>query len=797
MAIDPICGRQIEETEQLCLHHRGINYYFCSRHCLEKFKQAESQEEISQTYFVPEKHIVIPVGGMHCATCVLTIESALKAKAGVLEVNGNLTLGQVSVRYNPKKVKKEQLEKIIRNLGYRIPNTEKETVVSTENLLKADIKSLRLRFWLSFLLSLPLVILSTASATNMPLPTLLAKHNIFIQLILATLVIICSLSFFQKGWIDLLHSRKANMYTLVSVGVASAYLYSVFVAWAYFKTRSQLSNLHLYFETAAVIVTFILLGQYLELSARGKTSAAIKKLFYLRPNTALVVRQGKEELIPIDQLQIGDIVIIKPGERIPADGIVIEGFSSVDESMITGESIPQDKTPGKEVFCGTVNKTGTFKFEAIRVGQDTLLFQIINLVKEALAHKVPIQEVADKIASIFVPTIFLAAIAVFSVWLAVGEDFLFAFTTFVSMLIVACPCALGLATPTALVVSMGVAAENGILIRNPSVLEIAYKVTVIVFDKTGTITRGKPILMDYRGYHQRSAEEILRLAASVEKYSEHPIGQAIFEAATEKSLPLEKVDNFIALPGKGVMGNIGSQRLLITNRRFAEKKNINLSPEILIDAEQWEKEGKTVMVVVVNDKAVGLIAVGDMLKPFVEQTIRYLKKMGKRLILLTGDNKNTAEAIAHSLSLDEVRAEVLPQHKEEVIRSLREKNEKVAMIGDGINDAPALAEADVGIALGSGTDIAMEAGDIVLLRDDLRQIVTAIDLSRYTIRKIKQNLFWAFFYNLVAIPIAAGVLYSVNGFLLNPMVAAAAMAFSSFSVVANSLSMRRYKKPHL
>ncbi|MDD5347065.1 MAG: heavy metal translocating P-type ATPase [Candidatus Omnitrophica bacterium] len=797
MAIDPICGMQVDESEGLRLDRPGMTYFFCSKACLNKFEDAErAQAETPTARLEPEKKEVIPVVGMHCATCVATIEHALKISPGVHDAQVNLATEQAVVRYNPAKTGPEQLRRSIEKAGYKTVAQDKgEGLEEARKARAADILSIRVRFWAAFLLALPLVFLAIAAAYRIPLSEFVVRNNPLIQFVIATLVMFCGLPFFMQGLVAMLRTRRANMYTLVSVGVGTAYLYSVFMAFALWKTGVSPQMGGLYFETSGVLVAFVLLGQYLESSARGRTSDAIKKLIGLRPDTALVIRQGAEIAIPVEEVAIGDIVVVKPGERIAADGIVVDGFSSIDEAMVTGESFPVDKSPGKEVICGTVNKTGTFKFEAIRVGRDTMLAQIIAMVQDALGKKAPIQEVADTIAAVFVPTILVSSLAVFWVWLLLGEDFMFALNTLISMLIIACPCALGLATPTAVIVGTGIAAQNGILIKNPASLELAYRVTTVVFDKTGTLTRGRPVLTDYIGYHGKTKDEVLRIAASVEKNSEHPLAQAVVEGAGQRSIRTADVKDFIALPGKGVMARLDNDLIMIGNRTFLVKKNIEVAPQASGDAAALEAGGKTVMFVVANNKTVGLIAVGDTLKDFAVEAAAALRRMGKRVIMITGDNARTAETIAHFIGVDQVFSEVLPQEKEDKIKQLQAQGAKVAMVGDGINDAPALAQADIGIAIGSGTDIAIESGDIVLIKDDLRDVVTAIDLSRYAMKKIKQNLFWAFIYNLIGIPIAAGALYSFTGFLLNPMVAGAAMAFSSVSVVSNSLSMRRYRRP--
>ncbi len=797
MAIDPICGMQVHEEDGIKLEKDGRSYFFCSRYCLRKFQGAgEFQLEKNSTNVEGEKELVVNIVGMHCASCVAAIERALKKADGIYDARVNLGSEQAFVYYNPKKISIGAIHKVIERSGYRVIKATQVLELEQEKKARAgEILALRIKFWISFILSLPLVYLAMASGFELPLPKIISENNSLAQLLLATPIILCGYNFFTQGVFVLLRTKRANMYTLVSLGVGAAYLYSLFVTIATWKMRSSMGMVGLYYETAGLLVTFILMGKYMEASAKQKTTEDIKKLLNLAPETALVLRQGEEKEIPVEEVIIGDIVIVKPGQRVAADGIVIEGCSSVDESMISGESMPVDKTPGKEVVCGTINKTGMFKFEAIKVGMDTMLAQIIRLVQEAQSKKAPVQELADKISGAFVPMVFIIAVIAFLIWFLVTGEFIFALNIFIAVLIIACPCALGLATPTAVMVGMGISAQNGILIRNPASLEIAYLIDVVVFDKTGTLTRGKPLLTDYFAYSSKSKEEILSIAASVEKNSEHPVAEAIVSGARERNIVLKDVRDFIALPGRGVVASLDGEQIFLGNRKLMEKKSIEISSEVKVDSERLESQGKTVMFLAFGRKVIGIVAVGDTLKDFSVEAVAALKKLKKQVLMITGDNRRTAGAISAYLGLDEVFAEVLPQDKEEQIKKLQAQGLKVAMVGDGINDAPALAQADIGIAIGSGTDIAIESGDIVLIKDDLRDVVTALDLSRYAMKKIRQNLFWAFFYNLIGIPIAAGILYPFTGFLLNPMIAGLAMAFSSVSVVSNSLSMRRYKRP--
>ncbi|MDP2864092.1 MAG: copper-translocating P-type ATPase, partial [bacterium] len=550
---------------------------------------------------------------------------------------------------------------------------------------------------------------------------------------------------------------------------------------------------HLYYESAALILVFISLGKYLEAVTKGKTSEAIKKLIGLQPKEATVIKDGQEIKVPISSVKVGDIILIKPGEKIPVDGTVIDGYSGVDEKAITGESMPVEKKKGDEVIGSTINKTGALKFEATRVGKDTMLAQIIKIVEEAMGSKAPIQLLADKVSFYFVPVVIIIAILALTIWLVAGQSFAFALTVFVAVLIIACPCALGLATPTAVMMGTGLAAQNGILIKSGKALETARDVNMVIFDKTGTLTKGEPSVTDVVKIKNDANEAlILQIAASVEKNSEHPLAQAIVNKAKEEKVNLSEAKNFQAIPGHGVSADLENKKILFGTRKLMVDNQIN--PAVLEEKIiGLENQGKTVMILSFGGEIIGLIAVADTLKEYSKEAVEMLHRMGKKVAIITGDNERVGQAIAKEVNIDRVLAEVLPQEKSAEIKKLQQEGNVVAMVGDGINDAPALAQADLGIALGSGTDVAMETGEIVLIKDDLRDVITAIDLSNYTLDKIKQNLFWAFIYNIVGIPIAAGILYPFTGWLLNPVIAAAAMAFSSVSVVSNSLLMKRYR----
>jgi len=745
---------------------------------------------------VKDDRIIINVVGMHCSVCALNIENALKRSPGVKEARVNFAAEQAFIRFDPEKTSADILRQIIEKAGYKtISGSGAQSLEQENKARRKELENLKSRFIIAFIFSLALMYVSMAEGMAPPAAAAFIRGNqALLQFLLATPVIICGYSFFTRGLAVLIKRGAANMDTLVSLGVGSAYLYSLILSLGMW-TKAMPGGGHMfYYETAAFLITFIIFGKYLEAKAKSRASEAIKKLIRLRPDTALVYRDGMEKDIPADEVIIGDIVVIKPGQRIPVDGIVIEGYSGVDESMVTGESIPVEKTPGREVIAGTIARSGSFKFEAIKIGENTMLARIIELVRQAQGSKAPIQGLADKVTAYFVPAVFIIAVIALSFWLIAGKEFIFSLSIFISVLIIACPCALGLATPTAIMVGTGIGAEKGILIKNAASLQLAYQVDTVIFDKTGTLTKGQPRVTDVLGYG-RAEEEILQLAGSVEKNSEHPLAEAVLESCRQRNIDLIPAGDFISIAGKGVLARLGADHVLLGNWHLMEKKNIDIPLKMRNDAERLQAEGKTVMFVVKNNKPVGVIAVGDTLKEHAVPAISALKRSGKKVIMLTGDNRRTAQAIAGNLGADEVFAEVLPEDKAGKIKDLQSKGRKVAMVGDGINDAPALAQADVGIALGTGTDIAIESADIVLVKDDLRDVVMALDLSRYAMRKIKQNLFWAFFYNLIGIPIAAGILYPFNGFLLNPMIAGMAMAFSSVSVVSNSLLMKNYRRP--
>jgi len=732
-------------------------------------------------YGVAVSEVVFDITGMTCATCARTIEEALSGLDGLVSASVNLATERATVRYDPEMITIAGLKKAISDAGYQAVPRGDSYGDTVKEAREREGRRLRILLIFSFVLAVPTFILSMAVPFEM-------STNNWILLALATPVQLVAGWQFYVGAYKAIRNRRANMDVLIALGTSAAYIYSLLVTVA-----PGVFDGEVYFDTAALIISVVLLGRYFEARAKGRTSEAIKKLMGLRPSTATVIVDGREVELPIEDVEVGHTVVVRPGEKIPVDGLVIDGVSAVDESMLTGESMPVDKKPGDQLSGATINKDGYLKFRATKVGKDTVLSQIIRLVEQAQGSKAPIQRLADSVAAVFVPAVLAVATLAFLGWYLVGgESFVFALTAFISVLVIACPCAVGLATPTAIMVGTGKGAQNGILIKSAEALEKACRVKTMVFDKTGTLTSGKPAVTDIVATDSLSREEVLRLAAVAEKGSEHPVGQAIVDAANGNLPALDEPEAFQAFGGRGILAKVDGREVLLGNRALMSENGVEtVSHEGNI--QELEGSGKTVMIMSVDRKMAGLIAVSDTPRQNAPEAIDQLHGMGIETVMLTGDNRRTAEAIARQVGIDKVVAEVLPEDKVKAILQLRQDGNLVAMVGDGINDAPALAQADVGIALGSGTDIAMESGDIVLVKDDLRDVVAAVKLSRYTIGKVKQNLFWAFFYNSIGIPIAAGILYPFFGFLLNPVIAAAAMGFSSVSVVANSLLMNRYQ----
>ncbi len=744
------------------------------------------------------KKINISISGMHCASCAVNIQRALSKKNGVKSVVVNFATENAVVEFDQDKVGLSEIEDIVENLGYQAEiEVEGEENHSHHQKVKAgEIAEQRNRFVFSLIFALPLAYISMGGMLGLPMPQLGQVVTSLIQLVLSSFVILFSFKIWKSGYKSIV-SLQPGMDALIFIGTATAYFYSLISLIVFLFKRSEMAP-EFYFESAALILVFISLGKYLEALTKGRTGEAIKKLIGLQPKEATVIRNGKELKIPIDEVVIGDIVFIRPGEKIPVDGSVIKGYSGVDEQAITGESIPVEKKEGDSVIGATINKTGALKIKATRVGKDTVLAHIIEVVKEAFASKAPIQELTDKVSYYFVPVVIGIALISAVLWIILGHTFVFALIIFVSVLVIACPCAMGLATPTAIMMGTGLAANRGILIKGSDALEIAGKINMVVFDKTGTLTKGVPVVTDIVPIKRHFDKKyLLQLAASIEKNSEHPLAEALVQKAEEENLKLLEMKKFQAIPGEGVtayftlVGSKKDAQIHLGAKRLLKEDEISVAT--LLEIGKLENKGKTTMILAVDHEVIGLIAMADTPKEDAKEAIKKLKKMGKKVMMITGDNKQVGEAIGSIVGITDVIAEVMPEGKSGEIKKLQAEGNVVAMVSDGINDAPALAQSDLGIAMGSATDVAIEAGDIVLMKDGLNDVATAIDLSRYTLRKIKQNLFWAFAYNVIGIPIAAGVLYASTGWLLSPALAALAMAFSSVSVVSNSLLMKRYK----
>lgn len=742
---------------------------------------------------VPTQRLTIPVGGMHCAGCAASIERALGGVEGVLQAQVNFATAKATVDYLASQVDTQSLRQAIKTAGYEaLEIVEPEAGMDREQQARAaEIRTLSRKFAVSLLLSLPIFVGSMRVLFPWAPGWL---QNPYVLLALATPVQFwVGRTFYQGCWSALKH-KTTDMNTLIAIGTSAAFFYSL-AATLMPELFMQLGfGTHVYFDTAVMIITLIILGRLLEARARGETSEAIRKLMGMGAKTARVVRHGREQDIPIQEVVIDDLVRVRPGEKVPVDGTIIEGQSTLDESMLTGESIPVDKGPDDDIFGATLNKTGSFTFRATRIGKDTVLAQIIKMVEEAQGSKAPIQRLADYVASIFVPTVLAIAVLTFAVWALFGPppSLTFALLNFVAVLIIACPCALGLATPTAIMVGTGKGADHGVLFKNAGSLETAHKLQAVILDKTGTLTRGKPAVTDILTATGYAETHVLELAAAAELGSEHPLGAAILDAAQTRQLDLQEPVDFNALPGHGVRAVVDEHTVLIGNHKLMQDEQIAFG-KLEEQVESLASMGKTPMFVAIDKQAAGIIAVADTLKPHSKAAVDTLHGLGLQVLMLTGDNRRTAEAIANQLGIDGVLAEVLPQEKAQQVKLLQSAGKRVAMVGDGINDAPALAQADIGIAIGSGADVAMEAADVTLITGDVRGVAMAILLSKRTMRTIKQNLFWAFIYNALGIPVAAGVLYPVLGVLLNPMFAAAAMALSSVSVVSNSLRLRRFR----
>ncbi|SYZ79297.1 heavy metal translocating P-type ATPase [Trichococcus shcherbakoviae] len=737
------------------------------------------------------------IEGMTCASCAQTIEKATQKLRGVNLSSVNLATEKLVVEYDPGMVNLTDIIKAVMDSGYEAHEevATADTVDQDKEKKQKEIKSLWNRFLISALFTAPLLYIAMGHLVNAPLPDFInpmmnPEAFAIVQLVLTLPVVVVNSKIYRNGF-KALSKGHPNMDSLISLGTSAAFLYGVFATVMIFLGEVAYAN-ELYYETAAVILALIVLGKYLETLTKGKTSEAIKKLMGLAPKTALVVRNGKESEISIDEVVVGDIIVVRPGGKMPVDGVVIEGLTSVDESMLTGESIPVEKSVGDAIIGASINKNGTIRYKATKVGKDTALSQIIKLVEDAQGSKAPIAKMADIISGYFVPIVIAIAIISAIAWYFAGQTGVFALTIAISVLVIACPCALGLATPTAIMIGTGKGAEHGVLFKSGTALETTHKLNTIVFDKTGTITEGKPKVTDIITAEGISETELLTLSASAEKGSEHPLGEAIVNSAEEKGLAFLKTETFNAIPGHGIEVTINGQHLLLGNKKLMDERHIGLG-NLASASDALASQGKTPMYIAKDGKIAGIIAVADTVKESSLRAIKKLHKMGIEVAMITGDNKRTAEAIAKQVGIDRVLSEVLPEDKANEVKKLQDEGKKVGMVGDGINDAPALAQADVGIAIGSGTDVAIESADVVLMRSDLMDVPTAVELSKSTIRNIKENLFWAFAYNILGIPFAMGVVYAFGGPLLSPVIAAAAMSFSSISVLLNALRLKGFQ----
>lgn len=753
------------------------------------------------------------ITGMTCSSCVSHVEKAVNKIDGIKKVNVNLLSNSMMVEFDENKTNKESIIKAVIEAGYgaSITNNKKDSKIKKESIKdnKDIIKSMKKRLGASICFLIPLMYLAMYHMLyewfGLPIPQIIkttfhgnenAINYVFTQLLLLLPIIYVNRNYFIVGFKRII-KRTPNMDSLIALGSTAATLYGIFAIYriGYGLGHNQINLVekylsNIYFESAGTILTLITLGKYLETKAKGKTSDAISKLINLAPKTAIVLKENKEIEVSVEDIQIGDIIVIKPGQSIPVDGIIIEGSSSIDQSSITGESIPEEKKSGDKVVSGTINKNGYFKMRVTKIGDDTTLAQIIKLVEEAANSKAPISKLADKVSGIFVPTVIIIALIATVFWIIQGQSFEFALSIGISVLVISCPCALGLATPVAIMVGTGKGAENGMLIKNAESLELLHSVDTIVLDKTGTITKGKPKVTDIISNIEE--KELLQIAGSLEKKSEHPLSEAILEKINQENIELLEAKEFISIPGRGVKAKIEDKMYLAGNISFMKENNIQLEQNEE-KANKFLEQGKTVLYFASKDKIIGIIAVADVIKEDSKKAIEELNNKNIEIIMITGDNQVVAETIGKEIGIQNIISEVLPQDKEKEVRKLQENGQKVAFVGDGINDSPALVKADVGLAIGSGTDIAIESADIVLTKNSLLDVVNAINLSKAVIKNIKMNLFWAFFYNCIGIPIAAGVFYLSTGFKLNPMIGAAAMSLSSVCVVTNALRLRKFK----
>lgn len=800
------CAQTVEKTAEKLPGVKSVNVNLATERMTITYDEsdvteADIQKAVADAGYQALSNTVrktLNIEGMTCASCAQTVEKAAQNLTGVNLSSVNLATEKMVVEYDPSVLNLSDITKAVADSGYEAH--EEIVTVDTVDLdrekKQQHIQSMWRRFMMSALFTVPLLYIAMGHMVGLPLPAIIdpmmhAFTFALTQLLLTLPVMYYGRSFFKVGFKTLFKGHP-NMDSLIALGTSAAFGYSLYATARIYLGETNLA-MNLYYESAAVILTLITLGKYFEVVSKGKTSEAIKKLMGLAPKTARVLRNNREIEMTIDEVQVDDMIIVRPGEKLPVDGIVIEGHTAIDESMLTGESIPVEKKQGDKVIGASINKNGSIQYKATKVGKDTTLAQIIKLVEDAQGSKAPIAKLADKISGIFVPIVIVLAVLSGVAWFFLGqESWIFSLTIAISVLVIACPCALGLATPTAIMVGTGKGAENGVLIKSGGALETTHSIHTIVFDKTGTITEGKPKVTDIITIPDMTKQELLLLAASAEKGSEHPLGEAIVNSAEEEGLTFLKTEAFHAIPGHGIEVTIAGQQILLGNKKLMDERQIDLK-QLATTSDELANEGKTPMYIAKQGEIAGIIAVADTVKDSSLQAIKKLHKMGIEVAMITGDNKRTAEAIAKQVGIDRVLSEVLPEDKANEVKKLQSEGKKVAMVGDGINDAPALAQADIGIAIGSGTDVAMESADIVLMRSDLMDVPTAVELSKATIKNIKENLFWAFAYNVLGIPVAMGVLYLFNGPLLNPMFAAAAMSFSSVSVLLNALRLKRFK----
>ena len=749
------------------------------------------------------------ITGMTCSACSTTVEKSVRKLQGIDNVTVSLLTNTMTVEYDGNEANPDTIITAVKRAGYGAAlksNAKNAGAVTKANPIEEELKEMKVRLIVSFIFLVPLLYIAMGHMFEWPLPLWLhgpenAMTFAFLQMLLSMPIAYVNRKYYQMGFKTLWH-RSPNMDSLIAIGSAAAFLYGIYAIFriGYGLGHGDMELVHkfttdLYFEAGGTILTLITLGKFLETRSKGKTSEAITKLMDLAPKTAMVIRNGIEHEIPIEEVIIDDIVVVRPGQSIPVDGKIIEGSSSVDQSALTGESIPVEKNIGDKVIAATINKTGYFKFKAEKVGDDTTLAQIIKLVEDANSTKAPIAKLADKISGVFVPVVIVIAILTTILWMVSGQSFEFALAMGITVLVISCPCALGLATPVAIMVGTGKGAQNGILVKSAEALETLHSINTVVLDKTGTITEGKPVVTDIITNGNLTEADLIQIGASIEKPSEHPLADAIVEKAKSMNLPLKEIESFNSISGMGIEATVEGKAYIAGNLALMNEKNIELST-FSAYSDKLANEGKTPLYFADHEKVIGIIAVADVVKENSKKAIELFKSMGIDVVMLTGDNKRTAEAIRRELNIDRVVAEVLPQDKEKEIREIQATGKKVAMIGDGINDAPALTRADVGVAIGAGTDIAIESADIVLMKSDLLDAVTAVQLSRATIKNIKENLFWAFFYNILGIPVAAGLFYTAFGLKLNPMIAAAAMSLSSVFVVTNALRLKFFKVNH-